>query len=251
MSDKFNALFYPNTQTLVNRFNEQDAQKLAVLERHLTAQTVLGLKANPVKGNFDLEHMQKIHQRVFGELYPWAGQVRDYELFKKRPDGLTSEFARPNEIAVLNERLKEIMRATNNFRDVKPTEFATKIAEVYQIANEMHPFREGNGRTQRLYLDQLAKEAGFKLAYSQVEHAAWNYAASMSGQLSLGSSGDRLPGRLDELNRVFSHISVPRSEMNSYMQGRTSLDRGNQREILRLADLNPKLAAEKSSGLKR
>lgn len=236
--ESFESLFYPGTKTLVNHFGIQDPDKLAQVELGLsTAATYDLLKLNPVKGNFDLEHMQEIHKKLLGDLYPWAGAVRDYPLFKKRPDGFTTEFARPDEIKLLDGQLKEVMAKTENFSRILPGEYVASIAKAYQLANEMHPFREGNGRTHRIYLTYLAQQAGFELKYNTVAPEAWNYAASVSARINVGN-GERIAGRTTELEKVFAHISSPLQPMNAYKQGREGLS-AQSSAILTLNELAP------------
>ena len=242
----FDDLFYPGTQTLINNFDERDAAKLARIERDFSAIAAVAARLQPVAGNFDLAHMQAIHKKVFGDVYPWAGQIRDYPIFKRRPDGLVTEFARPEEIGTLDKQLKAIIEETKGLASTKPQEVPEKLARIYQIANEIHPFREGNGRTQRIYLDYLADHAGFKLDFKLVEKEAWNYAASMSGKVNLG--GDtRVEGRTDELEKVFRHIARAAEKGNAYSQGRAAGPAAKPPVVLTLADLNPKLAADKKA----
>jgi cell filamentation protein len=237
--DKFNALFYPGTQTLINHFGEKDPTKLATLEReHTNAAAVDAKILNPVQGDFNLEHMQAIHHRIFSGVYPWAGQLRDYPLFKKRPDGLVTEFARPEEFSRINEALSAIMKDTDKFTNLAPGRYLEQIAQVYQLANEMHPFREGNGRTHRIYLDYLAERAGYRLQFSKVSPEAWNYAASMSARINLGD-GERVDGRTRELEKVFSHVSNPVGGAgNAYLRGREGLAPEGDKKILGISDLS-------------
>lgn len=234
---EFEALFYPGTKTLINHFNERDPATLEKLERSMTSIADYALRQSPVPGKFDLEHMREIHRQLMGGVYPWAGQVRDFPLFKKRVDGFITEFARPEEIAGLDKRLQEIMERTQSFRGVPAGKFVEEIAKVYQTANEMHPFREGNGRTHRLYLRYLADQAGFKLNFATVSPDAWNHAASMSARINLGD-GQRVAGRTTELEKVFAHISAP-LKANAYQQGREGM--ATKGRIMTLADLNPSL----------
>jgi fido (protein-threonine AMPylation protein) len=242
-ADSFQALFYPGTQTLINHFGERDPHKLASLERaHAMAAGLDARMFNPIRGDFDLKHMQAIHERLFGGVYPWAGQVRDFPLFKRRADGLTTEFARPNELPLIDAELRLIMQRTSSFRNLQPGHFVEEIARVYQLANQMHPFREGNGRTHQLYLEYLADRAGFDLDFSRVEKAAWNYAASTAARIRLGE-GEYVPGRTDELHRVFAHITQPPEQRaGSYHIGRERLAPGPAGEKLTLKDLNPTLS---------
>jgi cell filamentation protein len=242
---EFNSLFYPGTETLINRFGEKDPAKLAKIEQDRSQVAALDARLNPVKGNFDLAHMQDIHRRIFQEVYPWAGQVRDYPIFKRRLDGLVTEFAPPDEIPLLDRQLKEIMAATKSFSTLQEKDVPEAFARAYQIANDMHPFREGNGRTHRIYLGYLANRAGVKLDFRLVDKDAWNYAASMSGKVSAGAE-TRIDGRTDELAKVFKHITTPAEKQNAYAQGRAG-QVNKQAAVMTLSDLNPKLAAQKKA----
>ncbi len=236
--ESFEALFYPGSKTLINNFGIRDADQLAQVEKAVTAAASYDLlKLDPAKGNFDLEHMREIHRRLMGIIYPWAGEVRDFPLFKKRGDGFTTEFARPDEIRVLDQQLQDISKATHGYSSIPAGEYVKTIAKTYQLANEMHPFREGNGRTHRIFLSYLAEQAGFELKYSAVAPDAWNYAAIMSARINIGN-GERIAGRITELEKVFAHISQPLRPMNAYQQGREGLS-PNQSQVLTLAQLAP------------
>lgn len=240
--EKFEALFYPGTQTLINRFGEKDPERLAKIERDISTLTATEIRKNPVQGNYDLAHMSAIHKRVFDPVYPWAGQVRDFTLSKRRPDGFVTVFAHPTELQKHNQELKDLMARTKNFTAVDQKDFPREMARAYQLVNEMHPFREGNGRVHRIYLDSLANNAGHKLDFSKIEKEAWNYAASMSGRIY--SSGEYFPGRTDELEKVFKHIAAPVTHANAYNKGRAGQS-AETKEVLTLKDLNPRLAEQK------
>ena len=47
--------------------------------------------------------------------------------------------------------------------------FISAIVDLYERTNELHPFREGNGRTQRVYLSQLARHAGYVIDFACVD----------------------------------------------------------------------------------
>lgn len=54
----------------------------------------------------------------------------------------------------------------NYFRNASDEEFIDCIVDFYCNTNELHPFREGNGRTKRVFLMQLAEYRGFHLDFS-------------------------------------------------------------------------------------
>ncbi len=65
------------------------------------------------------------------------------------------------------------LRADNWLEGVSRSELVQKIAEYYGDLNMIHPFREGNGRTQRMLFEQIIINAGYQIDWSQVEEAEW------------------------------------------------------------------------------
>ncbi len=73
---------YPATNVLINKLNIRNAEDLAIAEREITAIRLAVAKAEPIKGNFDLKHLQKIHKILFGDIYFWAGKLRRVNIAK-------------------------------------------------------------------------------------------------------------------------------------------------------------------------
>jgi len=67
---------YPDSSVLINKLNIHDADALRVAEREITSLRLAAAKDQPVKGKFDLKHLQAIHAYVFGDMYAWAGKLR-------------------------------------------------------------------------------------------------------------------------------------------------------------------------------
>ena len=51
-------------------------------------------------------------------------------------------------------------------QDFKP--FVNNIVDFYRVTNILHPFREGNGRTQRIFISQLIRHAGYEIKFSKI-----------------------------------------------------------------------------------
>ncbi len=238
--------FYPGTSTLVNLINERDPVRLQNFEHRKTMEAGLALSKNPIQGDYGLEHMAKIHHALFKDVYPFAGEVRDFGMRKKRiNDPVTSRFARPDEFPILNTLLKErvvdvlALKNEDFVRNPKQHQqaFVDGISKAYETANELHPFREGNGRTQRVWLNQLAKEVGWQLDYSKIEPRAWNYAAAQStpGEIN----GQHVAGKVDKLQQVFGHIAVHEKALhNPYIQGKLG-DLAPKQRVLEVGELSP------------
>jgi cell filamentation protein len=243
-------MFYPGTQILKNHGGfktKEDLGKLKIFETDRYMAAELGMERNPVKGSFDLQHMQGIHLRLFEKVYPFAGQVRECQIGKLGLDQITmTRFANPDEIPAMAEKLKQQVSAVIELKNVdfvrRPQEakefFVDRLASVYQTANQMHPFREGNGRTQRIFLNQLAQEVNYTLDFNRVDSRAWKYAAATSATATLGDV--TIEPKTDKLKQVFTQTAIHQREMsNPYIVGKLGPMASNPSKVLEIGDLSP------------
>lgn len=186
---------YPNSNVLKNKADIRDPAELQRFERGVTAIRIQELRESPVRGDYGLEHMQEIHRQVFKDVYEWAGRTRDVDI-AKGPPGDRTVFAFTEELPAKGERIKSLIKDANNMRGMDRQGFAEKMGEIYAAANELHPFREGNGRTTREYLHSLAQESGHSLDFTKVDRATWNEAAKQSAR-----------GNLDPIKKVFLEVA--------------------------------------------
>ena len=154
---------YEGTTCLINKFDIRDEEKLAEIEAQITFAKAVMLEDSPVEGNFDFDHFKKIHAFLLCDLYEWAGKIRTVDISKKRTKFLDA--ASIDDIAT-----KCFSRVINGYFDnLSMNEFAKRIAEFYNDVNFIHPFREGNGRTQRIYFTQLIRHYGYDINFSDVD----------------------------------------------------------------------------------
>lgn len=160
---------YPGTIVLRNKQNIHDPGELEQFERLMTVQRSReGLP--PVE--ISAEGYRAIHGHLFQDVYDWAGRDRTVELAKDE-----SRFCRPEFIdSELRKRFAAI-HAENELRGLTPQQFATRAAEHLSELNAIHPFREGNGRAQRAFLEVLASNAGHKVDLTRIEPNTWNDAS--------------------------------------------------------------------------
>jgi cell filamentation protein len=160
---------YPGTDVLRNVPGLRNAEQLAAFETAKTAQRIYQLERKPVVGGFDATHLKAIHQWVFQDVFPWAGQLRTTMLGKAERVGQPSTwFTAPHLLEHEAQRIFDSLRRSNLLRRIQPIEFARKSARLLAEINALHPFREGNGRTQRLFVDALANRAGHHLHFDVV-----------------------------------------------------------------------------------
>jgi cell filamentation protein len=146
---------YPGTDVLRNHFGIRDATELAQRESGLTAVRIAELERRFISGHYDTAHLQAVHRWIFGDIYPWAGQLRTVKIAKD-----ASLFALPEHIASYLAGVLSELANEDRLRGLQRADFVTRLAHYFAELNAVHPFREGNGRTQRAFLGQTASDAG-------------------------------------------------------------------------------------------
>ena len=155
---------YPDTTILINKLDFREEDKLIEAETLSTFINASKLELNPLDGNFDFAHYKAIHKFLFDELYEWAGQVRTVNISKKG-----TRFCPFNEIEERAKFIFERLCKRNLFCGLNKSDFISEIVDFYCVTNELHPFREGNGRTQRAFLTQLIRNAGYEINFSNID----------------------------------------------------------------------------------
>jgi cell filamentation protein len=156
---------YPGTGILRNKRGIMNAEQLNAFERRMVTQRAA--EGSP-SGDFDLAHLQAIHRHLFQDVYDWAGQIRVVELSKGGHQFMFRQYIETG-MADVHRR---IINATY-FRGTSQAEFAQSAGKIMGDVNYVHPFREGNGRAQLLYLKQLSIVAGHPLDLRRIDQDAW------------------------------------------------------------------------------
>ena len=151
---------YPGTDILINKLDIRDAKKLQDAEA-----LIFFVKMNepiPV-GAFNYEHLKEIHRLYFADLYPWAGEERTIDFSKG-----DSFFARHDYINKEINKLFLKLKSENYLIGQDYAKFCNKMSFYFNEINALHPFREGNGRTLRIFCEALAENAGYHLDWTKV-----------------------------------------------------------------------------------
>lgn len=155
---------YEGTTCLINKFNIRDEEQLAAVEADITMLKAAELEQKPIEGIFDFDHYRGIHKYLFEDLYDWAGKIRSIDMSKKG-----TNFVRATEINDIAQRCFARLKKENFFTGLPHDEFVDSIVDFYCSTNMLHPFREGNGRTQRIFISQLVRRAGYELNFSEID----------------------------------------------------------------------------------
>lgn len=159
---RWNDYFIPGTNVLKNKLGIVDKDDLLKKETEITFYKLLQLQADPIQLNFDVEHLKAIHFYLFGDIYPFAGKYRTVYMEKNH-----SYFASVEDI---DFKLKAIFETMDQeFSNIySKYDFACFLAEFYVMLLNVHPFREGNGRTIREFIREYANEKSKQLPFGEV-----------------------------------------------------------------------------------
>jgi len=156
---------YPGTQTLKNKLDIRDPIQLEKIERQLVTQRI---RQGVPEGKFDLAHLQGIHRHLFQDVYPWAGELRQVEIAK---GGHQFQFRAYIETGMADVHGRLVKR--DYLCGLNKAEFAREAGAIMGDVNYVHPFREGNGRTQLQYLKQLGQQAGHNVDLARLDPKGW------------------------------------------------------------------------------
>ncbi|MBR3157196.1 Fic family protein [Candidatus Saccharibacteria bacterium] len=153
---------YPNTRILRNKFDIHDLDELSDAERRLAKYRARELFESPIEGKFDFKHLQAIHKYLFQDVYAWAGEVRTVDIAKG------NLFCRYFAIEEEAKRIFGELKSEKYLIGLNVGDFGKRLAYYLAEINALHPFREGNGRTQREFVRQLAYQNGYFLSFAGV-----------------------------------------------------------------------------------
>jgi len=153
---------YPGTSVLRNKLNIRDGEKLSDAERSISLVRMIELEEHPIKGNYDLDHLKRIHKALFGDIFEWAGQLRTVDISKG------TMFCKCEYIENNANKLFRKLQDENNLIGLQIDDMVSRLAYYLCEINAIHPFREGNGRAQRSFVKQLAFDAGYHLDFTGI-----------------------------------------------------------------------------------
>ncbi|WP_424534229.1 Fic family protein [Sphaerisporangium viridialbum] len=166
----------PASGVLRNKLGITDPEQLRQAEADvaLIRNLEINLGIIRIEGRYNLTHLQQVHQHLFSDIYPWAGQIRTAAIAKH------DVFCLPQFIEEYAAKVFSDLAGDDWLRGTDQSTFVSGLAHYYSEINAVHPFREGNGRAQRAFLGQLAADAGFHIAWSRLDPAD-NIAISVAG----------------------------------------------------------------------
>jgi len=180
----------PKTGILRNLVGATSQEELRKAETDVTSIAEVALDNVPRTNN--LAELQAIHKILFGKIYDWAGKIRTVDIKKGSEEFFLFAFQIPQGAQfVFDELVKEKV-----LEGLSKDKFAKRLAYFYEQVNFIHPFREGNGRTQRVFWNRVAADAGYFIDWSQV----------IGAELDRASVEGREDHNLEPLEEMFRRI---------------------------------------------
>ena len=151
---------------LRNLLGAKSSEELKKLEPQIVFANELELEAISIPRTNDLDELLLIHQQLFKDVYEWAGKIRTVDI-KKNNDG-SEYFLIVSKIADAAQYVFGELAKENALHNLAQDLFVKRLAYYYDQLNFIHPFREGNGRTQRVFWSRIAQDAGYTIDWTLI-----------------------------------------------------------------------------------
>lgn len=152
---------YKGTSVLRNIPGFRDHERL---ERFETVMVAERARESLPRGALTIGHYRSVHRHLFQDVYRWAGRYRSVRIHKEG-----STFCYPEHIPGQMKALFSRLREAEFYAGLAPPEFARQAAHFLADLNAIHPFREGNGRSQLSFVALIAVRAGHSLVLERLD----------------------------------------------------------------------------------
>lgn len=152
---------YPDTTVLINKLGITDQKELDTAEKQITLLRGIQAEQETKFKNVDFEFYKSLHRFLFTDLYDWAGTLRTINISKKG-----TVFCDHTELERLGRLKFARLKDKNYLLGLSDEDFLDELTELYHELNMLHPFREGNGRTLRLFVTLLVRSTDRDIDFS-------------------------------------------------------------------------------------
>ena len=157
---------FDNSCVLINKLNITDDARLEQAEQEITIAAIDKINFNPPP--YDFEYLKNIHRIIFASIYSWAGEVRIIDMSKG-----DTRFCHASRIEPEAEKIFTKLHSDNYFVGLSQKSLVEHLAILHDDINILHPFREGNGRTLRVFFEHIVLHCGYGVDWLQVTKDEW------------------------------------------------------------------------------
>jgi len=173
---------YPDSNTLKNLLGIKDLPTFNEVERFITGYSISQFYGRQTKNPSPLtiDLYKAIHLYIFKDIFDWAGQFRTEEISRLNEDFTTSNFCGVALIAPKLKLLFQELEKEDFLKGLDKEGVLGRTAYYLGQLNYIHPYRDGNGRTQRVFISILLRRLGIGLDFSQVSPEQMVFASRQS-----------------------------------------------------------------------
>lgn len=166
MPDFVDPYFDDDIGDLRNILGAKSSEELKEREAQVVFANELELESANIARTNDLAEILALHKQLFGNIYEWAGRTRTVDIKKNANDA--EYFLVVSKITDAAQYVFDELAKENHLKNLAINEFINRLAYFYDQLNYVHPFREGNGRTQRIFWTRVAHDAGYEINWDEV-----------------------------------------------------------------------------------
>lgn len=155
---------YPGTTVLINKLGIKEQKMLNVAEIRIVISMTAKIESEINFENVDFDFYKTLHHRLFSDLYEWAGKIRNINISKKG-----TVFCKSDDIERIGVLKFKRLQKLDFLKNLTKEEFVEELTELYNDLNMLHPFREGNGRTLRLFITLLVRNADYNISFAECD----------------------------------------------------------------------------------
>ena len=193
---------YPGTNVLINNGDYRVQAELNQFEEDAVFLAFAAMKRRPIQSPFDVRRLRETHRRIFGKVYPWAGELRkDIGLMAKNRSGFVVAYGPSQNVPGALESTFAALNAENFLHGLEAGAMAQRLAYYYSELDAIHAFRDGNSRTLRAFTADLAEAAGHRLNWTRAAQTAED-----RQRLYHARDVAVMRGELSELTAIFSAV---------------------------------------------
>jgi cell filamentation protein len=153
---------------LRNLLGAKSSEEFKKIEPQIVFANELELESIDIPRTNDLNELLLIHKQLFKGVYDWAGQIRTVDI-RKNEEG-SDFFLIVSKITDAANYVFGELETEKHLTNLPKEEFIMRLAYYYDQLNFIHPFREGNGRTQRVFWGRVANDAGYDIDWSLIHN---------------------------------------------------------------------------------
>jgi cell filamentation protein len=162
---------YPDSEVLINAKGIRESKAARLAESQWVALRAQQIAA--LRGPFDQARLQKTHEAHFGGFYDWAGKIRtEGMMFKQRESGQAVQYPPSGRVEAYIANTFQQLKSENNLKGLSQEKIADRLSYYYSELDAAHPFRDGNSRTIRQFIADLAASAGYRLDWPRASATA-------------------------------------------------------------------------------